>query len=339
MAAGPGEEPIRLTAAGLAALAAEVFGRPVLRITAPGGRGRASLRVVFDGLSVIATIRQDPLRRRREADLLRRLSGLGAPVPALLAERGGVLFQSDAGSRRLSAELARLAGPAQDAAAQRAIAALAVIRRAAADSGLTAELPSIGRSGAWLGDFAQGPLALSRHLGIAPPPILPEALAAAVAAPARAFVKWDARPGNAAVQPDGSVLWFDWEDAGLRGGAEDLGFLMADEFWPLDAARALPLAGAEGAAEERFLARFVALQIVRRLEIIHGRLRLAGWDDPAGALRNDRIGADPAAILRLCRHGTGWAALDPLTAPLADWFGAVAAADGAGGLRHWPAAG
>ena len=35
------------------------------------------------------------------------------------------------------------------------------------------------------------------------------------------FVKWDARPGNAAVREDGKVFWFDWEHCGRPAGIDD----------------------------------------------------------------------------------------------------------------------
>ena len=45
------------------------------------------------------------------------------------------------------------------------------------------------------------------------------------------FVKWDCRAGNAAIGPDGCLRWFDFEYSGLRHGAEDFAWLIADEVY------------------------------------------------------------------------------------------------------------
>ena len=50
-----------------------------------------------------------------------------------------------------------------------------------------------------------------------PPPELDEpSLIALLRVKTPAFIKWDARPGNAIVNKNGTITWFDWEHCGCR---------------------------------------------------------------------------------------------------------------------------
>ena len=109
-------------------LAEEIFGATVTRITAPGGRSRASMRVQVGDRSVISTWRPRASRRQMEVLLLQEMHAAGAAVPQYLGGRGALLFQSDAGPLRLSAELARI----EDDARLQLIAAVDVLGREAA---------------------------------------------------------------------------------------------------------------------------------------------------------------------------------------------------------------
>jgi len=312
----------------LAQIAAAVFDAPVRRIAAPGGRGRSSVRVIFDDRSVIATWRADSRRFATEVEVLRRLSEAGAPVPAWLGTAEGVMFQGDAGSARLSAQLTD--PDRARAAARAALDSLWTLKRIAADIGLAGDLPALGMGEAWLSPFCAAPARLSRRLGLDAPRLDIPALADTLVRQPRHFVKWDARPGNAAPQPDGRVIWYDWEHAGRRAGPEDAAFLAGDEFWTLDADTTLELYARSDPQVTPgmmiYVTRFAVLQAVQRLALIARQARETGWTDPAGALRYDRIGADPDRVAALCARAADLSGRDRLLRPMVDWFARLPAA-------------
>lgn len=309
------------------ALAEELFGATVAQITAPGGRTRASLRVDLGDRTVIATWRPRKQRREMEILLLKELHAAGAGVPEYLGGRGEMLFQSDAGSRRLTAELGRAETAHRQRIATRAFESLWSMKQAAHECGLLQKLPTLGLSKPWMDGFAAGPRRLSAQLDVAPPDVDADALAQSLACLPTTFLKWDARPGNAAVQPDGSVVWFDWEHAGRRQGTEDFAFLMGDEFWPLSAQDSVEIFDRTAPSRHRgksaFLIRFTVLHVVHRLRLIATQKARHGWAEADTALRYDKIGTAPECVSRLCALGRDYALLDPRTAALAAWFGAV----------------
>ncbi|RMD94221.1 MAG: hypothetical protein D6811_03295 [Alphaproteobacteria bacterium] len=300
------------------------FGTSPDRVTAPGGRRRDSLRVHLEGRSVIATHRKIAQRRAREIAFLERMNDAGAPVPRLLGQVGEILFQSDAGSRRLTAELARSTGEAREALLARSFESLWRIKDAARRSGILKLAPPIALSARWLGNFAVAPRRLAKSFGMPSPSVAWNDLAQSLAALPAEFVKWDARPGNAAIGPDGVPIWFDWEHYGRRAGVEDFAFLIADEFWPEPPETSLRLfretAPAKGRALEPFLTRFATVHLASRLRLIHGEWITRGWIAAEKARRYDYIGNAPELVRRLLRHGAELAERDPLTRPLAQWF-------------------
>jgi hypothetical protein len=309
----------------VAKLAERVFGQPVERVTAPGGSSRDSLRVHMADRTVIATQRKYPGRARMEITVLKALSAEGAPVPRYLGGEGHVFFQEDSGSRRLSAELLRQSGAAQDRVAARAFEGLVRVQEAGRRAGLAARVPALGTGRDWIDGFVATPIAASPDFGIAAPQIDRSALADALTVEADTFLKWDARPGNGAIGADGTVLWFDWEHCGRRQGMEDFAWLAGDEFWPIGPERVIAvlsplLPAARRAADLRWLGLYVTFHIVQRIVLIRKRYDKAGWVDPAKAMRYDKIGTDSALALRLCRHGAGWADRDPATRPMVRWF-------------------
>lgn len=312
--------------ADLVAVCEAHFGHTVQKITAPGGRGRASARVHFDRFSVIATRRPDTDERQREVDFLRRMDGAGAAVPRFLGISGDIVFQEDLGKLRLSRVLARDRSAATGAARQ-ALVSLWALKRAVRDVGLLAELPVIASHKDWALDYIASPVRLSRALRLAPPPLEHGPLLATLLPAPAEFVKWDARPGNAMVLDDGTVGWFDWEHYGRRGGFEDIPFLFGDEFWTLDAAASLSLyeqTAPKGAQDViPVLIRMTALQVAQRLKLIARRQKESGWVDARTALGQDKMGAAPDLVAHLARQGADWARRDPLVAPMAAWFADV----------------
>jgi hypothetical protein len=314
----------RLSPADIAKAARAHFGEDVERISAPGGRSRDSVRVTLTNRSIIAT--QRPTRRAFEMEraLLERLSQAGGPVPRFLGHQGTLLFQEDAGRQRLSVQLAKAPLSRAREIAQGAFESLWHLKSVASETGLTQNLPVLALSNDWLTPFCNMPATLSRTLDLAPPQLDIEALVGAVVLPPDQFVKWDARSGNAALNPTGRVIWFDWEHAGRRGGAEDFAFLAGDEFWPLGADATLELFARTGPGVTptmmRFLTCFTTLQITQRLEMILGRVQRKGWTDADRALRYDKIGAAPEMLERLGAHGADWASRDSRVKPLVEWF-------------------
>ncbi|MEQ3626267.1 MAG: hypothetical protein ABNH26_13695 [Celeribacter sp.] len=311
-----------------AARAAEtLFGRPVERITGPGGARRASLRVHFDDHTVIASWRADPDRRAREVALLTHLTEAGADVPRPLGQCDGWSFQSDAGSRRLTSALLRRDGAARDDLAAVACESLLRLKALARGNGFLAGLSPIANGPGWLSRFAEGPRLLGAQLHRPAPAYDAEALASGMTSLPLAFIKWDARPGNAALSDDGRVIWFDWEDYGRRGGVEDAAFLVADEFWPIPAARSLDILNATGFVTPRALPlflRFSVLHAVQRCRLIIAQRDRHGWFDPDRARRYDRIGTDPMLLAACAENAADLATRDRLTAPLSQWLERIA---------------
>ena len=319
----------RLSPENVAKLCERVFGMPVVKVTAPGGKSRESLRVHFASRSIVATQRKYPGRRKMEVEVLKRLSAAGCPVPKYLGGAGGIFFQDDVGSRRLSGVLAVSDPAGRQRLAAGAIDSLLRIQDAGQRAGLDEIVPALGTKRDWVMGFLGTAITSSEDWGVAPPAIDAEALADLLHVEPRQFLKWDARPGNASVGGDGVVYWFDWEHCGKRQGMEDIAWLAGDEFWPLGAQPVidilqdrLPPDRAEG--DIRYLTHFMVFHIVQRLNLIRNRVRKAGWADPHKAMRLDKIGSDRDLARRLCRHGAEWAERQDLTRPMVPWFRAVA---------------
>lgn len=310
------------------------FGEPVVRITAPGGKKRDSVRVHFKDRSVIASYRQRPSRLAREILVLEKLHGAGAPVPEYLGRQGALLFQSDVGSGRLSSEMYRQDRAGQIRVAEAAFDSLWTIKRAAKETGLTDELPHVGNTAVFVSRFSTTAKRIAKSLDIDAPQADWGALSRAVVPVPRHFVKWDARSGNAAMSNGGVVNWFDWEHAGRRHGIEDFGFLIADEFWPLPADDSLQAFATTcpGKSEALLphLIRFSALQAIERIRLIQREVFKRGWGNFKHAQRYDRMGAAPELLESVARHADELAAMDPLTKPLSGWCSQAADA-----LLNW----
>lgn len=325
----------KLTPENVARICARVFDQPVERVTAPGGRSRESLRVHFPARTIIATQRAWPGRMRLEMEVLRRLSRQGAPVPAFLGGTEQMFFQADLGPRRLSGELAIAAARGDSTLMLRALESLVAIGEAAQRADLAAIVPPLGDRPEWVAGLVRTVVRTSEMLGIDAPTLDFSALDAALSVPARRFVKWDARPGNASVAADGRVAWFDWEHCGRRQGIEDFAWLAGDEFWPWPPEMVLPalerILPPGSGADLSYLGLFISFHLVQRLTLILGRQARHGWEDRSHALRYDRIGTDPELARRLCRRGAGWAVHHGLTRPMVAWF-----QDAAGALERLP---
>ncbi|MEM8849323.1 MAG: hypothetical protein AAGE03_04730 [Pseudomonadota bacterium] len=314
-------------------LTRHMTGQAVDTMSAPGGRGRQSARLTLnDGSTVIATRRSSPERTAAEAALLTTLSHAGAPVPRVIGCLSGLLLQSDVGRNRLSHAFSQSGSPEE----QRTLAAAAMdgleACRAAFDATPEADRPKlagIGQGLRWAEAYVARPVFLSGDLGIAPPEIDADALADALAHPPERLTRWNARTGRAAVQPDGSVMWHGWDLAGLRGGVEDLAFLVADEWWPLDpTATEAVLLERVSRTRHRFALRVAILIAANRMADRAERLRAQGMDtDEDGgrqARRLDLPATAPSVVTPHADRLADIAAQDPLTYGFSAWFRASA---------------
>jgi len=315
----------RLSPENVAILAARIFAQPVERITAPGGASRESLRVHFSDRTIIATQRKYPGRMQLEAEVLKRLSAAGAPVPRFLSGTEKLFFQEDGGQARLSAEMAQRTGKDRLALAGAAIESLCEIHAAGAAEGLDRIVPALGEQEGWTRGFVGTIHETTERFGLDLPALDLDAIMADLHVAPMRFLKWDARPGNASVGEAGRVIWFDWEHCGKRQGAEDFAWMMGDEFWPLAPQDMLPILEAALPAEKlNYLRLFTPFHIMQRLTIIHRLVARRGWLDAQKALAEDKIGAVPELAVRLATHGAEWAGLCDLTRPMAPWFKAIA---------------
>lgn len=320
----------------LVAMCQRLLGERVASVDHPGGKSRDSCRLTLrDGRSVYATRRASLERATLEARVLKRLATQGAPVPRVIAFNGAVLIQEDVGDRRVSQALAEASRTEADDVLRSGLDSLARIQEAGSASGLDGEVPRIGRGDGWYDGLLSQPEAVSRQLGIKAPTLDRESISLRLKPPRTRLIKWDARPGNAIVRPDGAVIWIDWEHCGRRNRLDDLIWFLADESTP-------DLPAAEEALLDDMLPRFAdglspaeAMEYVLVFGSLHSCVRIAlilekkdggEWWDPAYCLERDKVGVTPEGLGRLCERGARWASQNPLVQPLLPWFHEVRAA-------------
>jgi hypothetical protein len=161
-------------------------------------------------------------------------------------------------------------------------------------------------------------------LRIGAPQIDTDLLAEAIESGPKQFTRWEARMGNAAVQPDGSVMWFDWEFFGRRVGVEDVAWLLADPYWTLDLAESAALLAEMqtlDSAQGQYLRRMAVLIAANQLRRVFRTLKSDGWPaDGAEALRLDRPATDRTTLEQHCTRMAALAGEDKLVMGFGDWF-------------------
>lgn len=319
------EKQEKLSPKSVATISEKLFSMPVLKVTAPGGKTRESLRVHFENRTIVATQRSYPGRMRMEVEVLRRLTEEKAPVPKYLGGSERLFFQEDVGSRRLSGDLLAAAELGKLDVAARAFESLLEIREAGKRAKLAEVVPALGADIDWVKGFVGTSVQSSSKFGIQEPQVDFQQILERLHVPATTFLKWDARPGNASIGSGGQVFWFDWEHCGKRQGVEDFAWLAGDEFWPVNTNDTVDVLTAtlpkdQAAAELDYLGLYITFHIIQRLTIILRRHTKAGWVDAAKAMKYDKIGVDPDLAVRLAGHGAGWADRSPLTRPMVKWF-------------------
>ena len=190
----------------------------------------------------------------------------------------------------------------------------------------------IGNKPSWLKTLTGMPARIGEHLDL-PAPVLPsEAIMAQLVVKQPVFIKWDARPGNAAVRADGTVAWFDWEHCGCRAPLDDLGWLLGDEWSPDEPSSEAALlesyladfAGDDSGAARDYLMTFGTLHMCVRLSLILSRKEDDDWWDRDYCLDGDKIGVTLREATTLAGRAARWSAASTLLAPLSPWFADVA---------------
>ena len=324
------EDATRFRRVHAAALA--LFGDRLTRISTPGGSYRASYRVHLGDMTAIASSRDDFRRTRIEAFALRKLGATCDAMPRCLGLTDDVLFQSDAGQRRLN--VAMLEG---DAAARAHAAALAVeamfrIQRCARAAEMQKYMPPLGASKAWVTRFVNAVRKLEKQGAKMGKGFNRFKVAELLTVEPRQFVKWDCRSGNAALDAAGKLRWFDFEYCGVRHGAEDFAFLIADESWPMDPEIMLDIVrdafdpDTPGTRDDwlEYLSVYTVFHALQRLQLMQSEVAKRGWKSKRKVVARDDVGLHPDFAVQLCNVAVFFADRSPLTAPLIPIFEEVA---------------
>lgn len=309
------------------------FGERVLKITAPGGKGRDSYRVHFRDHSMIVTYRARSKRAQREMLILKHLSPVCDDIPRFLGFENDLMYQSDVGGVRLSHQVHRIGLAQQADLAAEAVAAIFRIQSAARGVSALDDLPHLGETLAWIEAVVTGPDEMARRLGRGRLDFDRAALCERLAQPPAQFTKWDCRPGNAAVAGDGRIAWFDFEYAGRRHGAEDIAFLLGDEVWPLAPDVMIDIVaqqfdtGCGHRLDEylEYLGLYSTFHAVQRLLLVLSEVDRRGWSSQERALRYDKVGTHPLLGATLADHAAECADRHSLTRPLRPLFETMAA--------------
>lgn len=305
-----------------------LFGAQVVEVSAPGGKGRASLRFHFGDRSVIGTLRPNFRRTHLEAYVLRALEPYCDDIPRCLGVDGEIMFQSDVGGRRLNQEIGQRPRSERAGLAAEAVSSILRIHAAARKTDLHRVLPHLGANPAWIDNLLAGTETLVSFSRGLPAQFDAEACRERLNQPGHQFVKWDCRAGNAAIGADGKLRWFDFEYAGLRHGAEDLAWLIADESWPIGAETMLAITrdalpgdtpGGRDSYME-YLSVFTTFHALQRLKLIVSEAHHRGWLRIADVLARDDAGVHPAMAAHLCHNAAITAQGSKLTASLAPLF-------------------
>jgi hypothetical protein len=249
-------------------------------------------------------------------------------TPRFLGLDGALMFQSDVGQIRLSQRIHAVAPDKRQDLAVDAVRGLFEIHRAARLTELDKVLPAVGGSPDWVRAFVAKVDQLPLHLGFEESICDKLALAEFIGMPRVQFVKWDCRAGNAAIDETLQIRWFDFEYSGLRHGAEDFAWLIADENWPMDSTEMIAIVAQEyGNNEDRswaeycdYLRVYSCLQAIQRLLLILGGVQRKGWVSPAEVLHYDDVGINPHMAIHLCDNAASLAQFHRLTLPLTPVF-------------------
>ncbi len=311
-----------------------MLNQQVVNIDFPGGEHRSACRLhLEDGSSVIASRRQDHGRTLLEQQILNKLEPFTQCIPQVRAFNGIVLIQQDLPGTRLSVLLKRASEEHYEALVKEALDSLVEIHHAADQAGLDQAVPLLGCDSKWLSGFIEQPAIIGNYLRLpCPNPPFNEIYDLLTIMRPR-FIKWDTRPGNAMVDENGKISWFDWEHCCARNRLDDMAWLLCDEITPY-----------HPEAEERiintYLSKFAdgndldyAHAYLRVFGILHMMVRLGGiisekgdqpWmleGDPHFHLAEDAL----VQAQRLCARAADWSKKSIYPTSMSYWFKDLAA--------------
>lgn len=313
-----------------------VFGRQPSQVkTFTHGVGtapRQTCRIYFDSETVMATRRTREGVAEIEMEILRRLRSGGAAVPRVLGHWGGWFFQEDLGPETLSQWLNfGSAKPIEDGIG-RAIEELHRIWTIGNSCNLVRIVPTL-EGDKWAAALSSELVPLAEAVGVPRRAFAPSFLRrfCEILSPTGTdFIRWDARPANAARDHDGRIWWFDFEHSACHWVLDDIVWLVCDETVPdeIESDVLLDRACTAIAREQPSALPAAALEYAACLAIFHCFWRLTRVTSTQyaglGARWEDTIIEDwPGSIVaarRLCRRGHRMASLTPFTKPFANIF-------------------
>jgi hypothetical protein len=312
-----------------AAACERLLDRKATNVDWPASRSRRSVRVHLEDLTVIATRRKRRERSMLEANVLKTLHEHGAAVPAVLAYDGVWLVQEYLAGERLPHVLMECDSARAHELLSSAASGLARIHEIGADTELHEKVVRLGTADSWLRDLIDTTNRIGEALGAPAPDLDVDGLVQLLRAGEPCFLKWDARPGNAVVRPDGSIGWFDWEHCGARNALDDFAWLLADEYVP-DVKGLADIAVANAPADispdnaREYFQTYATFHTAVRLALIVHYKDGGEWWDEAMCLAEDKVRVTAGGAAVLCARGAEFAIGTDRTAPLARWFGAIA---------------
>ena len=315
----------------LASKCERIIGEPIASMEYPKGSSRKSVKLLLEkSPPVYVSIRSKKKRADIKRLVLKTIHKAGEKVPKFLGGDGRrMLIQQDIQGVRLTQAIHKRGHKTVFRYLDNALKNLTRIQKAGSRKGLDQKLPRLGDTHKWLVGLLDRPAVLGRFFEIpAPRPDL-RALESMLAYRKPRFVKWDARPGNAIASDDGEVFWIDWEHSGTRSRVDDMVWLLADEFIP-------DLPDVEAKLLDKHLSSFaddLSVDEARRYFYAYGVFHLTvrmglifkykgdgSWWSYEKCLAYDKAGVTYKNALRLCRRGARWAAENPETLVLSQWF-------------------
>ncbi len=314
-------------------ICAELLQTDIDLVEFPGGSSRESVRVKSGGKGIIVTRRKKLQRAKLESGVLRILNQQHAPVPHLIACRDNYLIQQDVGDLRLSQQLQGNGIqplPARNVVdlLESALASLNAIHNIGKNNQLLHSLPNLGSTRNWITTFVGAADRLGIQQKLPTPTLDYEKLVNLLTVERPTFIKWDARPGNAVVRKNGSVIWIDWEHCGKRHPLDDVAWLLTDEFTPYlpdhenDLINKILPAFAHGFSPDQ------ALEYLRVYGTFHGCIRLSmilkywskdGWWDFDYCLKFDKVGVVKSLAIDTAKKISAWSQHSELTSALKPW--------------------
>jgi hypothetical protein len=312
----------------IVAAAEKHFGVHVQNVSAPGGEDRASLLLDLGERNVFATLRPNFRRTHLEAFVLTELGKHCDDIPQCLGVVGEIMFQSNVGDRRLNIEIARVGGAKRAAMAEDAVSAIFRIHSAARQTQLHTMLPHLGANKEWMDNFVGAVSFLRQMPGGVSKQFDAAAVSEYLSGHTGQFVKWDCRSGNAALDGEGRLRWFDFEYCGLRHGAEDFAWLIGDEAWPLRPDHMVdviidafdPSCGYTLEEYLEYLSVYLTFHVIQRIKLISKEVQKRGWLTKTRIRKYDDAGVHPDFAAQACKVGAYFSAQSPLTGPLTQNF-------------------